>query len=806
VSDTLRLQLQTTLGSAYTIERELGGGGMSRVFLASETSLGRQVVIKLLPPELAATVSTERFKREIQLAARLQHPHIVPLLTAGESDGLPYFTMPYVEGESLRTRLASRGELPIAEGVRVLREIASALAYAHAHGVVHRDIKPDNVLLSGGAAMVTDFGVAKALSASSLSEHGRTPVDVVTTLGVALGTPAYMAPEQASADPNVDHRADLYSFGILAYELLTGQTPFGGRTPQGLLAAHVTEAPEPIQKRRAALPVALAALVMRCLEKRPADRPQTADEIVHALDDLATPSGGMAPTSSVSSAAVPSIDGRAPGERRRRPRYVEAIVAAVILCAAGVFAWQRTRSATPAAAPESRSVAVLPFENIGSDTSNAYFSDGMTEEVMNALDKVPGLRVASRGSAFAFKGKAVDAREIGRQLGVTHIIEGSVRRAGGRLRLSARLVSAANNYELWSKSYDRDVSDVFAVQDELAHAIAGELDASLRGTHEALTSGGTTNLEAYDLYLKGRYLWNHRTAAALDLAARAFSEATRLDPNYALAYAGLADVYAVYPQYAGRPHAEFAGRAEEAARKALALDSTLAEAHATLGLLANAEDRHAESEREFRRAIAMKPSYATARHWYALMLRRQGRLDESRVQFEEARRLDPLSPIIATVYATGFYFNRDYPRAVSELDQVLQLHPGFPEASRYLARALSMSGDLPRALATIQRAAAASGLPEQGDLGWILGRMGRDREADSVLADARARAAHRPVTSGTFAMIHLGRGRLDSAFVWLARAADDNDANVIYAKVDPRFDAVRSDPRFHALLKRMNLE
>jgi serine/threonine-protein kinase len=805
VSDSLRLQLQTALGTAYTLERELGGGGMSRVFLASETALGRRIVIKLLPPELAASVSTERFKREIQLAARLQHPHIVPLLTSGESDGLPYFTMPYIEGESLRARLASRGEMPVAEGVRVLREIASALAYAHAHGVVHRDIKPDNVLLSGGAAMVTDFGVAKALSASTMSEHGGSASDSVTSLGVALGTPAYMAPEQASADPNVDHRADLYAFGILAYELLTGQTPFGGRTPQGLLAAHVTEAPDPIQKRRAALPPALAALVMRCLEKRPADRPQSAEEIVHALYDLVTPSGGMPPTSAAASASVASSDTHAPGDRRRL-RYAVAFVTLVILGTAGVFVWQRSTGTTTAAAPESRSIAVLPFENIGSDTSNAYFSDGMTEEVMNALDKVPGLRVASRGSAFAFKGKAVDAREIGRQLGVTHIIEGSVRRAGGRLRLSARLVSAANNYEVWSKSYDRDVSDVFAVQDELARAIAGELDASLRGTHAALASGGTTNLEAYDLYLKGRYLWNHRTAAALDLAARAFSEATRLDPSYALAYAGLADVYAVYPQYAGRPHDEYAGRAEEAARKALALDSTLAEAHATLGLLVDAHHRHAEAEREFRRAIVMKPSYATARHWYALLLRRQGRLDESRAQFEEARRLDPLSPIIATVYATSFYFGRDYPRAVAELDQVLQLHPGFPEASRYLARALSMAGDLPRALATIQRAASVSGLPEQADLGWILGRMGRDREADSVLADARARAAHRHVTSGTFAMIHLGRGRLDSAFVWLARAADDDDSNVIYAKVDPRFDAVRSDPRFHALLKRMNLE
>ncbi|HEX9292168.1 MAG TPA: serine/threonine-protein kinase, partial [Gemmatimonadales bacterium] len=258
LSSDLREQLQATLSGSYTLERELGGAGMSRVFVAAETALDRKVVIKVLPPETAAQVSLERFKREILLAAKLQHPHIVPLLTAGESNGLPYFTMPFVDGESLRVRLARHGELPVNHAIRMLREIASALAYAHEHGIVHRDIKPDNVLLSGGSAMVTDFGVAKALSASSNAEHGG-----ITSLGVALGTPAYMSPEQASADPSVDHRADIYSLGVLAYELLTGQPPFAGRTPQHLLAAHVTEAPEAITRRRASLPPALAALVMR---------------------------------------------------------------------------------------------------------------------------------------------------------------------------------------------------------------------------------------------------------------------------------------------------------------------------------------------------------------------------------------------------------------------------------------------------------------------------------------------------------------------------------------------------------------
>src|SRR5437870_7249525 len=286
---------------------------MARVFVAQETALDRKVVIKVLPPETAAQVSLERFKREILLAAKLQHSHIVPLLTAGESNGLPYFTMPFVDGESLRVRLARHGELPVNHAIRMLREIASALAYAHERGIVHRDIKPENVLLSGGSAMVTDFGVAKALSASSNPEHGG-----MTSLGVALGTPAYMSPEQASADPSVDHRADIYSFGVLAYELLTGQPPFARRTPQNVLAAHVTEVPEAITKRRASLPPALAALVMRCLEKRPADRPQSASEVVHALDDITTPSGGMTPTGPHASRGGSRRGARS---RRRRRRW-----------------------------------------------------------------------------------------------------------------------------------------------------------------------------------------------------------------------------------------------------------------------------------------------------------------------------------------------------------------------------------------------------------------------------------------------------------------------------------------------------
>jgi tRNA A-37 threonylcarbamoyl transferase component Bud32 len=342
----LREQLQHSLGEAYRIERELGGGGMSRVFLALETSLQRRVVVKVLLPELAAGVSVERFRREIHLAAQLQHPHIVPLLSAGESVGLPYFTMPYVDGESLRARLLRERELPVPHAARVLRDVAAALAYAHAQGVVHRDIKPDNVLLSHGVAVVTDFGVAKALTVST-GPDAAAHHPGLTSLGITLGTPAYMAPEQGAADPGMDHRVDIYAFGAMAYEMLAGEPPFTGPSPQAILGAHIAGIPKAISTRRPGTPPLLAHLIMKCLEKRPADRPQSADEIIGTLDMLSTPSGTVPVTTMRSAVRGARWHPLLAGVRR----YGPAVAAAALVGIAALLVWPR-RATTPETAPD----------------------------------------------------------------------------------------------------------------------------------------------------------------------------------------------------------------------------------------------------------------------------------------------------------------------------------------------------------------------------------------------------------------------------------------------------------------------
>src|SRR6266571_1892107 len=656
-----QVRLQSALGAAYRIEKELGGGGMSQVFLAQERELERQVVVKVLPPEMAAGLNAERFRREIQLAASLQHPHIVPLLAAGHADDLVYYTMPLIEGESLRAKLAREGELPIPESVRLLRDVADALAYAHAHGVVHRDIKPDNVLVANHHAVVTDFGVAKALSES-------TGKSSLTSAGVALGTPAYMAPEQAAADPHTDHRCDIYAVGALGYEMLTGRPPFTGATPQHVLAAQVTEQPEPVTKRRAAVPAALATLVMRCLEKSAADRWQTASELLHHLEAMASPSGGQTPT----------------GARHRRgrwPAYVGA-VAIGLLAVFGAVARFRAGSALTRS-PARRMLVVLPFENLGRPEDD-YFADGMTEEVTARLAGLHGLGVIGRTSAIQYKKTTKTIPQIGQELGVAYILEGTVRwekppQGPSRVRVTPQLIRVSDASHVWANVYDAVLADVFDVQSKIATQVADTLDVTLLAPErQALGVRPTANLEAYDSYLRGEdYDARQYREEDAHLAVRMYQRAVQLDPKFALAYAALARAHLflswIFDQTGELPKAQAAlGRAQQ-------LGPELAETHLALGYYYYWGSRDYDLALEqFGWVRERQPNDPDVISAIGYIRRRQGRWAEAVSNLIRAAELDPRSH--------SLFF---------DLGQTYRLLRRYSEAERALGRAISLAPEVP---------------------------------------------------------------------------------------------------------------
>ena len=793
----LRSALEKDLGETYAFDRELGGGGMSRVFVAEERALKRLVVVKVLKGDMAEGVSFDRFRREIQLAAKLQHPHIVPLISSGEVAAKPYFTMPFIEGESLRARLTREGELPVAESLRILRHVAAALSYAHKHGVVHRDIKPDNVMLADDFALVTDFGVAKAVSESSSAVPGGS----LTGLGLAIGTPAYMSPEQAVADPTVDHRADIYSWGVLAYEMLTGWPPFNGLSPQATLAAQAVQKPDDIQKKRPGLPPALSSLVMRCLEKRPSDRPQTAADVLQELDAIVTPTGGTQAT-----LVAP------PAPSKGVPRAFSIATAVIVVAIAAFLLYQRGGFTRSASSTELNSVAVLPMVNVGGDSANDYFSDGMTDELTNALGKLPGLRVASRTSAYAFKRRTdADAAQIGKALHVQALLEGTVRRAGDRLRVTAQLTNVSDGLAFWSDTYERDAKDVFRVQDDIARSIANALKLKL-GTPAATVSSssrGTENLQAYDLYLRGLYFWNRRGADNLLRAISYFEQAVAADKNFGRAYAAMASAYALLPEYTDSPPADVLDRTRSAATHALQIDSGLAQAHTALGLASvHAWDFDA-AEKQYRMAIALEPRYATAHQWYGELLYQTGRVDSAVAEIRRAAELDPLAPITASALGYALDLAGRCDEGITEIKKGIELASTIALNHMVLSYCYLFKRDYPNAVREVETAArlAPDLAVEQGALAYIYGATGDRNRARAVLARLEQRARSEHVGPFSIAMAKIGLGDNEGALTALERAVNEHDIALSQFSMtrDRAWEPIRSDPRFRRILERMNL-
>ncbi|HEV2670743.1 MAG TPA: protein kinase [Gemmatimonadales bacterium] len=740
--------IAAALADRYTVERELGRGGMATVYLAEEKKHGRKVAIKVLRAEITAALGTERFLREIGIAAQLAHPHIVPLIDSGEAGGLLYYVQPHVPGGSLRERLQEHRRLPVKDALRIAQEVGAGLDFAHRKGFVHRDVKPENILFADGHAVLSDFGVARACCDADESDDRRQ----VTEVGIAVGTPEYMSPEQASGDTELGTASDVYSLACVVYEMLVGEPPFSGEAPRVIMAKQVTETPRPIRGMRPEVPVAVERALDRALEKDPEQRFTSTAEFVAAL---------VAPDSST------------------------------------------------AARRTTRSIAVLPFVNASPDAENEYLSDGITDELIDALAKISGLRVASRTSVFALKGKPLDVRAVGALLGVSVVLEGTVRKAGDRLRITAQLTSTDDGRLLWSQRFDRKLVDVFAIQDEIAATIVNTLRASMfADLSEHVPRRYTENIQAYGLYLKGRFAWNKRTSEGVAEAVGYFEQAIAEDPSYAPAYAGLGDSYALDVDYRSIPVAAAYARAKEYARKALALDESLPSAHASLAWALFIYDwEWDEAEREFRRAIELNPRYASAHQWLAFLLAARGQFDAALLEGHTAIELDPASVSARRALGWVYYYARRYDQAREHLARAIEMNPMAVESARMLASTLALQGETADAERVLREALTlpGAGAYTKATLGWVLARSGKRTEAEQLLREIAAAKQQGYVSPVAFSILHIGLGNLPEALDWAERAYEERRGWLAYVNVNAIFDPLRNEPRFRALVDRMRL-
>jgi serine/threonine-protein kinase len=743
----LAQQLQESLGSTYSVERELGGGGMSRVFVATETALRRRVVIKVLTPELAQGLSAERFAREIQLAAALQEPHIVPVLATGNAGGLPYFTMPYVEGESLRTRLL-RGEVSYGDAIGILRDVALALEYAHARGIVHRDIKPENVLLSGRTAVVADFGIAKAVSAARTMAPGASPSGTLTSIGQSLGTPAYMAPEQATGDP-VDSRADLYAWGIMAYELLAGRHPFADKASTAqLMAAQVMEKPVPLSEKKPGLPPPISALVMQCIEKDPGARPENAIAVVQGLDGLASPGGSLNSSAASAKSAAP-LSAAAPFAPTTTKRLSPAlpISLGVVALSVGVVFFATRKKPTPspnesstalvADSISSKGIAVLPFENLG-DSTEAYFADGITDAVRTKLVGLNGIRVIARGSSNQYRATQKLPSQIAKELGVRYLLSGAVRFAksngASRVQVTPELVELTGTGQpesRWTEAIDAEVKDVFKVQGDIASKVASAMQVALGGSAQAqLATAPTESAEAYDAYLRAQAAWNFEAnidARSLRNAMGYFAQAVARDPKFVEAWGALSRAQSLLYNNGG-PDPELKRRAFEAAQRALSLDSNSGWAHRALSTYyMSVEGNYRSGLEEAEKALRASPNEAILLGAVATAKEQLGRFDEAYRDRQAATALDPRGGGRWNSLATNLSRQRRFDEARKAAERALSLTPnsGNVLQSRVLpelgaGRLDSARQVLARARKDFPEAAMVSYMATYWDLGWVL--------------------------------------------------------------------------------------
>jgi TolB-like protein/cytochrome c-type biogenesis protein CcmH/NrfG len=730
-------QIGLALRDRYRIERELGAGGMATVYLAHDLKHDRKVALKVLRPELAATLGGERFLHEIRTTAGLRHPNILPLYDSGEAEGLLYYVMPWVEGESLRDRLEREGTVPVDETLHLAAELCDALRYAHAHGVIHRDIKPENIFIEGGHALLADFGIALAAAAAGAER--------LTQTGVSVGTPLYMSPEQASADKDLDARSDLYSLACVLFEMLAGRPPFSGPTAEAILVQRFTQPPPKLSAVTGTAPRRLEAALARAMARDPADR------------------------------------------------------------FAGITAFAQALAAAPlrsTASPDA-SIAVLPFTNMSGSPEDEYFSDGVSEEITNALSHIGGLRVAARTSAFAFKGAREDLRNVGEKLGVATVLEGSVRRAGNRVRVTVQLVDVADGYHIWSERFDRELTDIFAIQDEIAAAVAEHLRVALVAGSARRGAAGTTNLEAYDLYLQGR-AFQLRRGSGIVRARELFRRAVALDPEYVDALALLADSSRLLGLYGLAPPRDEMPRAKAAAEAALRLQPDHAEALATLADVAMYYDfDEARASAYWERALAADPGHVRARAeravWWMTIYHGLG---EGIAEAARAVEADPLNSWAAGMHAIALAIGGRPADAEREATHALTLDPDAFFGHWVLQFTRFWTGDFEGSIAAARPALGMSGRNP-----WVLGFLaeayaaaGQQPRAAAAHAELEARATVEYVAATFRAATAKAAGDLDRAMELLELAVAERDPFVLFALRRPLWEAIRAHPRFREIM------
>jgi eukaryotic-like serine/threonine-protein kinase len=776
-------QISAALGDRYRIERELGRGGMAVVLLAQDLKHNRPVAIKTLKPEISALLGSERFLREIDTAATLQHPHILPLYDSGSADGLLYYVMPFAEGESLRQRLEREHQLPLDAALRITREVASALQYAHERGVIHRDIKPENIMLSGSHAVVADFGIARALNAAGDQQ--------LTQTGMVVGTPQYMSPEQASGD-TVDGRSDQYSLACSLYEMLTGQPPFVGPSAQAVIARHSIDPVPSIRTVRATVPPAVESAIVRAMAKIPADRFRSMEEFLESLESAAIPSPSSA-------SLTPSLTPQRP---RVNWRVASAVGVAILLT---IVAWQfvAARKASGAAGSSNSvtAVAVLPFQEVANNADSAYLAEGMTEGLIADLAGVGSLKVISRFSGTMAQETPRPLAQLASGLGVDAVVNGTIRRTGDTVTVDVRMLRARDSTTLFARSYQRRLGELPDLQREITTAVTGAIRARLPSTEQdRLNVRHEIDQRAYEAYLRGRFLLERDD---LEQARKFFERAGELAPEWAPPYVGLANYYAALPFSTDLPPVDVLRKARDAVGIALQLDESLPEAHATNAYLrAYFEWDWRAAEHEFRRALELRPNYADAYFSYSRFLASRRRLDEAIAQLGRAVELDPLSISLQANRALLDYFAGRYDEAATRLHEIIETDSTDVLAKWGLALVAEQQGRPDEAIAILEPITGRSML-RKSTLGHAYALAGNRARARSILTELEEASAQTYVPSYWFAVVHAGLGENDQALQYLERAYEERSTVLAYLLIDPRLEPLRNDPRFVNLANRL---